>query len=197
MFQLVASKTESISGIVVPWAYVASKYSTFAWHTEDLFLYSFNYMHEGGCKTWYTVPLEDVEKFRAVMLREYQEELKKRPTLLDEVTIFFSPLRLVKEGVDWSDDSDPGVQGVPGGRRHGIDIPWRIPRWVLADIQRVRGSEHGMPRLGACGSEAPGDECERRPPSEELFLLGVAHLRVLATCGEAALLAGVQEPAAS
>lgn len=114
-FQITQTKADSISGIVVPWAYVASKYSTFCWHTEDLFLYSFNYMHEGGCKIWYTVPYEDVQKVRDFMLEKYKEDLKKRPTLLDEVVLFFSPVQLLKAGVgSILTDSDPGVQDLPG-----------------------------------------------------------------------------------
>jgi JmjC domain, hydroxylase len=99
LFQIVQGKTESISGIVIPWAYVACKFSTFCWHTEDLFLYSFNYMHEGGCKIWYSISYDDIEKVRSMLLRKYASELKKRPTLIDDVLINFSPLQFVKEGV--------------------------------------------------------------------------------------------------
>ena len=130
LFQLVQNKTESISGIVIPWAYVANKYSTFAWHTEDLFLYSFNYMHEGGCKIWYTVPLEDVQKFRALLLRLYDSDIKKRPSLLDEVTIFFSPINLIKEGVDFMLIPDQSIQNIPGTRGSGSyfsrSLSWRV-----------------------------------------------------------------------
>ena len=109
LFQVVQGKTESISGIVIPWAYVACKFSSFCWHTEDLYLYSFNYMHEGGCKIWYSIPFEDVEKVRELMLRKYKNELKKRPTLLDDVLISFSPIQLMKEGV-FSVEIDSGLQ---------------------------------------------------------------------------------------
>jgi hypothetical protein len=99
LFQIIKNKTESISGIVIPWGYVAAKYSTFCWHTEDLFLYSLNYMHKGGCKIWYGIPYADVEKARAVLLEEYQEELKRRPGLLDEVICMFSPIKFMQKGV--------------------------------------------------------------------------------------------------
>lgn len=99
LFQIVTKKAEEISGIVIPWAYVAGKFSTFCWHTEDLFLYSLNYMHEGGTKTWYAIPYSDVVKTREYLLRKYKEKLKEKPTLLNEVIIFFSPLELVKAGV--------------------------------------------------------------------------------------------------
>jgi JmjC domain, hydroxylase len=95
LFQIVNKKGEEISGIVVPWAYVAGQFSTFCWHTEDLFLYSLNFMHEGGTKTWYCIPYSDVEKVREFLLVKYKDKLAEKPTLLNEVIIFFSPLELV------------------------------------------------------------------------------------------------------
>jgi len=99
LFQLVKTKGGSISGIVIPWAYVGGLFSTFCWHTEDLFLYSLNYMHEGGVKTWYVIPIDDVEKVKEFLRKKYAKQLITRPNLLNEVTIFFSPLEMVKEGV--------------------------------------------------------------------------------------------------
>lgn len=99
LLQIIKTKSESISGIVVPWVYVGGHFSTFCWHTEDLFLYSVNFMHEGGTKTWYGVPYEDVGKVRSYMREKYKDRLGERPSLLNEVLINFSPLELVKRGV--------------------------------------------------------------------------------------------------
>lgn len=100
LLQIVKTKAEAISGIVVPWAYVGGHFSSFCWHTEDLFLYSVNYMHEGGTKTWYGVPYSDVEKTRNFLREKYKDQLEDRPSLLNEVLISFSPLELVKQGVN-------------------------------------------------------------------------------------------------
>ena len=41
-----------VPGVTVPWLYVGHLFGAFCWHTEDLWLYSCNYMHYGAPKTW-------------------------------------------------------------------------------------------------------------------------------------------------
>ena len=63
MFQFIKCKTESISGVTTPWAYVGGLFSTFCWHYEDLMLNSINYAHWGEPKLWYAVPESDRQRF--------------------------------------------------------------------------------------------------------------------------------------
>eukprot|EP01043_Picozoa_sp_COSAG02_P025577 COSAG02_NODE_1442_length_12573_cov_2.397485_7_plen_665_part_00 len=51
------------SGINAPQLFVARRFSFFAWHTEDLDLFSCNYMHLGAPKTWYAVSAEQRDDF--------------------------------------------------------------------------------------------------------------------------------------
>ena len=45
-----------IPGVTSPYLYFGAWRALFAWHTEDLDLYSVNYLHYGAPKTWYCVP---------------------------------------------------------------------------------------------------------------------------------------------
>ena len=47
---------EIINGMNVPWLYLGCLFATFAWHNEDHYVCSMNYLHYGEGKTWYGVP---------------------------------------------------------------------------------------------------------------------------------------------
>ena len=44
--------TENVSGVNVPWLYLGMLWACFAWHNEDNYFASVNYMHSGASKTW-------------------------------------------------------------------------------------------------------------------------------------------------
>jgi histone demethylase JARID1 len=43
---------DSVTGVMVPWMYIGSCFSSFCWHNEDHYFYSINYLHWGAPKTW-------------------------------------------------------------------------------------------------------------------------------------------------
>jgi|LauGreDrversion4_2_1035121.scaffolds.fasta_scaffold538616_1 hypothetical protein len=88
-----------ISGITVPWFYFGMLFSSFCWHTEDLYLYSLNYMHEGAEKIWYSISHTQKNKMDDYIKNKYFATYLKQPDLVHRLTVHISPLELIKNGI--------------------------------------------------------------------------------------------------
>jgi hypothetical protein len=100
LLQFVKNKTdEQISGITLPWLYYGMLFSSFCWHTEDLYLFSLNYLHEGAPKVWYSISSDQKEKMDEYIKTKYYATLLKQPDLIHKLTVHISPLELIENGI--------------------------------------------------------------------------------------------------
>src|SRR5204863_6067367 len=58
---------QKVPGVNTAYLYLGMWKATFAWHLEDVDLYSINFIHFGAGKQWYSISQVDREKFEAVM----------------------------------------------------------------------------------------------------------------------------------
>ncbi|KXZ44918.1 hypothetical protein GPECTOR_60g695 [Gonium pectorale] len=65
--RVLAAAGHSLPGVSEPYLYFGSWRSTFAWHTEDMDLYSVNYLHYGAPKQWYAIPPASRARFEGLM----------------------------------------------------------------------------------------------------------------------------------
>eukprot|EP00357_Protocruzia_adherens_P027181 CAMPEP_0114996894 /NCGR_PEP_ID=MMETSP0216-20121206/14584_1 /TAXON_ID=223996 /ORGANISM="Protocruzia adherens, Strain Boccale" /LENGTH=674 /DNA_ID=CAMNT_0002361189 /DNA_START=218 /DNA_END=2242 /DNA_ORIENTATION=- len=93
-------KKYSISGGTIPWLYIGMFYSSFCWHCEDNHLFSINYNHFGGVKTWYSVPSAQIRVFEKFLKTKLRKLFLKHPNLLHQIVTQVSPFEAKKSGVD-------------------------------------------------------------------------------------------------
>ncbi|KAA0151738.1 hypothetical protein FNF29_04422 [Cafeteria roenbergensis] len=96
---LLAYMKEKVAGINVPWLYVGMLFASFAWHTEDNYLYSVNYMHYGTAKTWYGIPASGASAFDATVREHLFEQFKQEPDHIHKLTTVFSPAKVQAAGI--------------------------------------------------------------------------------------------------
>lgn len=58
---------KKLPGVNTAYLYMGMWKATFAWHLEDMDLYSINYIHFGAPKQWYSISRKDKERFEHVM----------------------------------------------------------------------------------------------------------------------------------
>jgi jumonji domain-containing protein 2 len=130
-----------IPGVNSPFLYVGSYKSTFCWHTEDMELYSINYLHFGAPKTWYSVPLAHKKKFEDLSRSFFPDEFKKCPQVLRHKNILISPSVLSNNAVQVTKTTQqvgefmitfPG--GYHSGFNHGLNCAeatnFATKRWI-------------------------------------------------------------------
>jgi len=83
-----------IPGITAPYLYFGMWKAMFAWHTEDMDLFSINYLHYGKPKRWYAIPINESGRFETIAQSFFPEEHRKCKQFLRHKTTMVSPSML-------------------------------------------------------------------------------------------------------
>ncbi|KAF4953900.1 hypothetical protein FGADI_5692 [Fusarium gaditjirri] len=85
---------EKVPGVNTAYLYLGMWKATFAWHLEDVDLYSINYLHFGAPKQWYSISQADARRFEAAMKNIWPTDAKACDQFLRHKGFLISPQHL-------------------------------------------------------------------------------------------------------
>ena len=82
---------QQVPGVNTAYLYLGMWKASFAWHLEDVDLYSINYIHFGAPKQWYSISQEDARRFENAMRSIWPSDAKNCDQFLRHKTYLISP----------------------------------------------------------------------------------------------------------
>ncbi|KAA1470781.1 JmjC-domain-containing protein [Dentipellis sp. KUC8613] len=94
--RILPSSSNGLPGVNTPYLYFGMWRATFAWHVEDMDLFSINYIHFGAGKFWYAVPQGRAGALEQTMRGYFPDGPSKCPQFLRHKSYLASPNLLAK-----------------------------------------------------------------------------------------------------
>uniref|UniRef100_A0AAR2K518 [histone H3]-trimethyl-L-lysine(9) demethylase n=1 Tax=Pygocentrus nattereri TaxID=42514 RepID=A0AAR2K518_PYGNA len=128
----------TIEGVNTPYLYFGMWKTTFAWHTEDMDLYSINYLHFGEPKSWYCVPPEHGKRLERLAKGFFPGSSQNCEAFLRHKMTLISPSILKKYGIPFEKEAGEFMitfpYGYHAGFNHGFNCAestnFATQRWI-------------------------------------------------------------------
>ncbi|KAF7290510.1 Specific transcriptional repressor [Mycena indigotica] len=92
-------KSQGLPGVNTPYLYFGMWRASFAWHVEDMDLFSINYIHFGAPKFWYAVPQGRATALENTMRGYFPKDVSNCPQFLRHKAFLASPTLLAQSSV--------------------------------------------------------------------------------------------------
>ncbi|KAF8966802.1 hypothetical protein BDZ97DRAFT_1756391 [Flammula alnicola] len=89
--RLLPTSSQGLPGVNTPYLYFGMWRATFAWHVEDMDLFSINYIHFGAPKFWYAIPQGRSSALEQTMRGYFPKDTSKCPQFLRHKSFLASP----------------------------------------------------------------------------------------------------------
>uniref|UniRef100_A0A674PCA8 [histone H3]-trimethyl-L-lysine(9) demethylase n=1 Tax=Takifugu rubripes TaxID=31033 RepID=A0A674PCA8_TAKRU len=130
-----------IKGVNTPYLYFGMWKSAFAWHTEDMDLYSINFLHFGEPKSWYIVPPEHGKRLERLAKGFFPGNAQSCEAFLRHKMTLISPSILKKYSIPFEKVTQEAGQfivtfpfGYHAGFNHGFNCAestnFATQRWI-------------------------------------------------------------------
>mmetsp|Transcript_31647 Transcript_31647/g.43897 ORF Transcript_31647/g.43897 Transcript_31647/m.43897 type:complete len:673 (+) Transcript_31647:311-2329(+) len=142
-----------IPGVTTPYLYFGMWRSTFAWHTEDLDLYSVNYLHYGRPKSWYCIQPKHRQRFENIVQGLIPDMWRVCPQFLRHKELILSPAFLKQHNI-------PVVRVTQNAREFIINFPGAYHAGFNQGFNCAESTNFGTARWVPIGIRAGSCSCQ-------------------------------------
>ncbi|KAJ1506193.1 hypothetical protein HMI54_003220 [Coelomomyces lativittatus] len=184
---LLSKLKTKIPGVNVPYLYFGLWRSTFAWHVEDVDLYSINYLHLGAPKQWYSISPHQAKKFEKFCQSIYVDDYKVCNEFIRHKTYVFSPSFLKAHGFQVFhvvQEPQEFILTFPYGYHAGFNLGFNCaesvnfatPRWLTVGVSArkceciqdaVMVDVHRIERIYQGREDGHDENLGHPPPTQE------------------------------
>lgn len=129
----------ALAGVTNSMLYFGMWRAMFAFHTEDMNLYSINYLHTGAAKSWYSIAEKSGKQFESLARSQFPSDAMKCNEFLRHKTCMLSPNKLKDCGIRFDTVlQEPGefvitlAGAYHAGFNHGFNIA-EASNFILPD----------------------------------------------------------------
>lgn len=130
-----------IEGVNTAYLYFGMWKTTFPWHTEDMDLYSINYVHFGAPKSWYAIPPEHGRRLERLAAGFFPSSYQSCPAFLRHKMTLISPAILKQYSIPFNKITQEAGEfmvtfpfGYHAGYNHGFNCAestnFATERWI-------------------------------------------------------------------
>jgi len=142
----------TIPGVTSPYLYMGMWRASFAWHVEDMDLYSINYLHYGADKIWYAVPHSEGEKLERLASSIFPDQARVCSQFLRHKSCVMHPSLLLAAGINLT-------RAVQHAREFVISFPYAYHSGFNAGLNCAEAVNFGSERWVPFGQRSKPCKC--------------------------------------